>query len=237
VFRSVVAAAVAVCLLVASAGAMAEAPPALGPSNAAREQAKAHFRAGRALVEARRYEAAIEEFDKGYALEPLPGFLFNAGSVARMANQYERAIGYFARFLSVTDDGPETAERRDARAWVEEMRRALARSAPAVTSPAPPRVAAQPRSVAAPATATAPNPAMAAATVTATANATGTATATATEEARRRTRRRLAIGFGVVGGLLVVGGVAAAIAVPLSSAPAGPAPGAADWGTIAVSPR
>jgi len=189
-------------VLMTGAGAVAVAD---GPSSADREQAKAHFRAGRAHVEARRYEAAIEEFEKGYALQPLPGFLFNAGSVARMANQPERAVRYLERYLAVTMDGPENAERRDARVWLEEMRR-----------PLPPPVVTPPPVAVAPPAPVAPPP---------------------DDEAPRRRRRRLAIGFGVVGGLLVVGGVAAAIAVPLSSGPAGPPPGTADWGTLAVTPR
>jgi tetratricopeptide (TPR) repeat protein len=173
-----------------------------------REQAKAHFRAGRAHVEAKRYELAIQEFEKGYALQPLPGFLFNAGSVARLANQPERAVRYLDRYLAATIDEPDSAERRDARAWVAEMRRALPPEPPPEVTPPPP-------------------PAVVAPAVTVDDEA----------DLRRRKRRNLAIGLGVAGGLLVLGGVAAAIAVPLSSGPAGPPPGTADWGTLAINPR
>ncbi len=78
----------------------------------AEEQAHAHFRQGRAYVEAKVYDKAIEEFDAAYKLAPLPDLIFNIAQAYRLAGDPDRAVDAYKRYLAAQSSGEEADESR-----------------------------------------------------------------------------------------------------------------------------
>ena len=125
---------VAACVVgvaVWAGAARAEAPD----REASLRQARQHFINGKKAFEAKRYPAALAEFQAGYDLEPRRGFLLDMGHAARKMGDLPRARELYQRFLQ-TD--PPDAERRMAQQFAREIDRKLAQTAPAPAKPAPP---------------------------------------------------------------------------------------------------
>ena len=92
-----------ICLLCAS---VAYADPASD------EQAHAHFRQGRAYVEAKVYDKAIEEFQAAYKLAPLPDLIFNIAQAYRLEGDADRSLAAYKQYLSAQSQGEEADESR-----------------------------------------------------------------------------------------------------------------------------
>jgi hypothetical protein len=92
-----------ICLLCAS---VAYADPASD------EQAHAHFRQGRAYVEAKVYDKAIEEFQAAYKLAPLPDLIFNIAQAYRLAGDPDRSLAAYKQYLAAQSQGEEADESR-----------------------------------------------------------------------------------------------------------------------------
>jgi hypothetical protein len=183
------------------------------------ESARAHFAAGRKHVARQEYDAAIHEFELCYRLKPSAVFLFNIGQVARQAGETLRALDAFEAYLR---ESPRAVDRVDVERWIVALREAAEheRAARGPDKPAPPPSAV---ALTAPPPSSTPAPATSA-TATATATPATTAlTASPPPAPPRRSRKTLWIALGSVGGALVLGGVATAIAVSArgSSTPAG----------------
>src|SRR5262245_23499886 len=73
---------VAVCI---AAACLLAASGAFARGAAVRSAGRAHFDLGRAHYKAGEYQAAISDFERGYALEPMPLFLYNIAQAARHA--------------------------------------------------------------------------------------------------------------------------------------------------------
>jgi tetratricopeptide (TPR) repeat protein len=172
-------------------GTLAHAEPPMSPVERERE-AKARFERGEALYRRGEYDAARLEFEAGYALKPLPVFLFDIAQSYRRSGQRERAIEYYRRFLEVD---ASSRFRAQAERYLRELEQeAEPRPAPAATptvAPAPPPGSVTPVPSA---------PVAAPASVVAT-------PASAAQPAPRK--RRLWIVGVVVGGVVVVGGAVA----------------------------
>ncbi len=91
--------------------------------SATTQRARRHFLAGKHAFEAKRYPAALKEFEAGYAIDPRPGFLLNMGHAARRMGELKRARDYYLKFL---ESDPPAAERRSTIALVMELDRQLA---------------------------------------------------------------------------------------------------------------
>jgi tetratricopeptide (TPR) repeat protein len=74
------------------------------------QRARQYFESGHAHFKLGDWEGAIREFEAGYALKPLPLFLYNLGQAARRASQPARAVAYYKRFLEADPNTPERAE-------------------------------------------------------------------------------------------------------------------------------
>lgn len=96
-------------LVLASAGAAA---PARRPSGKDLAAAKACFQQGRAYYEAGAWADAIREYERAYALAPLPELLFNIAQAYRMQGDKPRAIAAYERYLSVVTEGAIAEEAR-----------------------------------------------------------------------------------------------------------------------------
>ena len=92
-------------------------------SSATTQRARRHFLAGKRAFEARRYAAALKEFEAGYAIDPRPGFLLNMGHASRRMGDLRRARDYYLKFL---ESDPPASERRTTIALVVDIDRQLA---------------------------------------------------------------------------------------------------------------
>lgn len=104
-----VSARIVVLVLVASvAGSVAEArKPAPVPA-----AARAHFKQGRAYQEAGAWKDAIAEYEKAYALAPLPELLYNIGQCHRLGSDKPKAIAAYQRYLAAAPEGAFADEAR-----------------------------------------------------------------------------------------------------------------------------
>jgi hypothetical protein len=73
------------------------------------EEARAHYQAGQRHYDEGRYNEAIVEFKKAYALKPHPNVLYNIGQAYERLIEYPRSVEWFERYLA---EAPPDAEFR-----------------------------------------------------------------------------------------------------------------------------
>lgn len=75
--------------------------------------ARAHFKQGRAYQEAGAWADAVKEYEKAFALAPLPELQYNIGQCQRLANDKPKAIMAYQRYLDLAPEGPLAEEARN----------------------------------------------------------------------------------------------------------------------------
>jgi tetratricopeptide (TPR) repeat protein len=85
-------------------------------------EARIHFERARGFEEAGDYKRAADEYLSAYALYPDPEFFFNVGRVYRLADDLQRALRFYERYLELDPDGRGAAA---ARAQVADLREEL----------------------------------------------------------------------------------------------------------------
>ena len=121
--------------------------------------ARAHHQRGESLYVAEQYPQALGEFEAGFAVLPLPGFLVNIGQCQRRMGDLVRARAAFERFLAMAPDSPLASE---VRTLIRELVLTPPPLAPFVPAPAPPEAALVVAPAVPVAVAAAPSPAIAA---------------------------------------------------------------------------
>jgi tetratricopeptide (TPR) repeat protein len=101
---------VIVCVLAATA--RAEPSP--------HDEAKAHFKQGKAYQDAGAFLRAADEFKAAYALDPRPEMLFDAAQAYRLGGDKPHAIEFFKSYLAAQPEGKAAEE---ARLLVAELQR------------------------------------------------------------------------------------------------------------------
>ena len=89
---------IAVGLIACTAVSSVRAQPARSPTPS-EQQALLHYRRGEALFRAKKYQAAIREFERAYASAPFPEFVLNLAQAHRAAGNLQVARDYYQRFL------------------------------------------------------------------------------------------------------------------------------------------
>ena len=110
-----------------------------------KEQAKQLFNEGTVLYDLRKFEQAIESFEKAYKAYPNAAFLFNLAQAHRMAGNNADAIGFYNNYLRRLPDAPNAA---DVKKFIAELEAApkAAPEAPALPPPPPPQPYLEPKS-------------------------------------------------------------------------------------------
>src|SRR6187402_1855053 len=80
--------------------------PAAAASTAAEREARRNFQAGEAHFKAGLYAEALADYQAGYAVAPLPGFLINVAQCQRRLGELARARATYQKFLMVAPDSP-----------------------------------------------------------------------------------------------------------------------------------
>lgn len=80
--------------------------------------AKRHYERGQKLYNLQKFEEALEQYQKAFDAEPLPGFLFNIAQCQRNLGDYDAAIFSFKRYLKLD---PETEKREQVEELIDEL--------------------------------------------------------------------------------------------------------------------
>ena len=106
--------------LASAAPSRAEAPPGADPPQAAREEVQRALTEGNRLLRERRFDDAVKEYRRAYAIDPKPKLHFNIGVAERMRGNHVEAAAEMDRFL----DGAKEADpdlRADAVRYLAEL--------------------------------------------------------------------------------------------------------------------
>jgi tetratricopeptide (TPR) repeat protein len=113
----------ALCLSWASLGSPAAA-------QATRPTARTYLERGLKLYDEGQYDAAIRELRLGYALEPLPQFLYTLGQAERKLGRCDEALTYYRQYLPSADATSAGAVRFQIERCEQQQRDAAVRAAP-----------------------------------------------------------------------------------------------------------
>src|SRR6266496_1287410 len=72
-------------------------------------EAKAHFKAGRAAYNLKEWDKAVTEYKLSYERNPLPTVLYDIAQAYRLKGDSENALDFYMRFL---DEAPHVADDR-----------------------------------------------------------------------------------------------------------------------------
>jgi Tetratricopeptide repeat len=121
-------------VLVSAATGAALARPAVAapPKTTAELTAEQHFKEGEERYSARQFQAALDEYQAGFTILPLPGFLVNIGQCYRRMGDLARARTTFERFVLVAPDSPLVPEVRQLIAEIDRQQRSAYLDTPEV---------------------------------------------------------------------------------------------------------
>ncbi len=111
---------------------LGHAPDARAADTEADRAARAHFRQAEADYAAGSYAEALSEYQAGYDVQPLPGFLVNIAQCQRRMGDLERARATYGKFVLVAPDSPLLPE---VRGLIEELDHLIAETERARTLP------------------------------------------------------------------------------------------------------
>jgi tetratricopeptide (TPR) repeat protein len=143
---------------------------ALAPSRAAaatpeaEREARGHFQAGEARFKAGAFDEALAEYQKGYEVLPLPGFLINVAQCQRRLGDLKKARATYQKFVLVAPDSPLVPQVRSMIAEIDGLlEKEKAPEAAPPESEAQPEVTPAPAPPAQPAVVATPTPVLVAA--------------------------------------------------------------------------
>ncbi|MCC7537237.1 MAG: PEGA domain-containing protein [Deltaproteobacteria bacterium] len=113
--------------LAASTFLLVVSPTAVAQSPADTALARAHFRRGLELVDERRFDAALAEFERAYRLRPAYQVLYNLGVVHDALEHTVEAVDAFEQYLREGGDRIAPARRAEVEATLTARRRLVAR--------------------------------------------------------------------------------------------------------------
>lgn len=107
-------------------------------------KARDHIRRGDEHYDARRFQAAIDQYQAAYRLLPLPDLLFNIAQAHRLAGDLPAAATYYTRYLELPDGKARSAARRQLDRLRQQLpptrdRPTAPRSSPSIASVSHPR--------------------------------------------------------------------------------------------------
>lgn len=107
-----------------AAEAPAEEPSVPPPEAAPESESEALSAAAVERFEAKDYDGAVELFEKAYATDPNPNYLFNIGRVYEEKGDLEKSVEYYQRFVG--QSGVDLESRQAATERLKVLREALA---------------------------------------------------------------------------------------------------------------
>ena len=99
------------------------AAPVNAQTDEEKTKAKIHFGTGKKAFDAGDFSTALAQYNKAYALLPLPGLLFNIGQCYRNLNRSQEAINAFKIYL---EESPDARNRPAVEKLIQELKKKLA---------------------------------------------------------------------------------------------------------------
>ena len=140
----------AIVSLLVTAGALALESGARADE---RTEARRFYERGMQLIVKGQYEQGIAELQRAYDTLPHPNVLYNIGRAYVEMGEYEKALGYFRRYLQT-----EPADRGEVQEVVDRLQSLLDRQRADLAAAQRPRTPAQPAAASAPSASQAPQP-------------------------------------------------------------------------------
>jgi tetratricopeptide (TPR) repeat protein len=94
--------------------------------------AQQHFKEGEQRYGARQFQAALDEYQAGFTILPLPGFLVNIGQCYRRMGDLPHARSTFQRFVLAAPDSPLVPEIRELISEIDRQQRSAYLDTPEV---------------------------------------------------------------------------------------------------------
>jgi tetratricopeptide (TPR) repeat protein len=180
-----------------------KASPAHAASAEAERESRRHFQLAETRFRAGLFAEALAEYQSGYDVLPLPGFLINMAQCQRRMGDLKKARALYSKFLLVAPDSPLVPQVQDLIKELDKLLADLDDETPSATQATSPAAVAPPPPAAPPPAAPAPSP------PTPSAQAAATLTATApppAAESERHTRWWL---WGTIGAVVAAGAATA----------------------------
>jgi tetratricopeptide (TPR) repeat protein len=95
-------------LVIAAAGV--SAPAATARAEDATTVARDAYDKGMAHYHLEEYDAAIDEWERGFRAKPAPEFLYNIAQAYRLSKRPEKALSFYQKYLRVNPDAKNRAE-------------------------------------------------------------------------------------------------------------------------------
>jgi tetratricopeptide (TPR) repeat protein len=73
-------------------------------------KARALFDKGMAHFHLEEYQQAIEKWEEGFRVKPVPEFLYNVAQAYRLSKQPEKALSFYKKYLRMKPDAPNRPE-------------------------------------------------------------------------------------------------------------------------------
>ena len=93
--------------------AVAAAPSAVSAGDSSKDRARQHYRKATQLYEIGRWDEAIAEYEKAYALREDPSLLFNMAQTCRRKGDLKRALDLYKNYLVKEPESPLRGEVED----------------------------------------------------------------------------------------------------------------------------
>jgi tetratricopeptide (TPR) repeat protein len=95
-------------------------------------KAKSFFEKGMAHFQLEEYDAAIENWEAGFRIKPVPEFLYNIGQAYRLSNRPERAVAFYKKYLRMQ---PQSANRPEVERHIQALGKIIDDQHSAATAP------------------------------------------------------------------------------------------------------
>jgi iron complex outermembrane receptor protein len=73
-------------------------------------QANQHYQSGMAHFHLEEWDAAIEEWQAGFRIKPVPEFLYNIAQAYRLSKRWEKSLSFYQKYLRMAPNAPNRAE-------------------------------------------------------------------------------------------------------------------------------
>jgi iron complex outermembrane receptor protein len=95
-------------------------------------QAKQHYESGMASFQLEEWDKAIEEWQAGFRIKPVPQFLYNIAQAYRLSKRPEKALSFYQKYLHMDPKAPNKTE---VERHIATLTRVVAEQAKSASSP------------------------------------------------------------------------------------------------------
>jgi iron complex outermembrane receptor protein len=110
-------------------------------------QARTHYESGMAHFQLEEWDAAINEWEAGFRIKPVPQFLYNIAQAYRLSKRAERALAFYKKYLNMD---PKAENRAEVERHIRALQKIVDDQAKTATTPPTQPMETRPQSTPAP---------------------------------------------------------------------------------------